>query len=190
MVDWPMYFKANGVPPSLGESIVSFNMETGEFRTVEVPELFDVSPQHIKYPEEEFHLFEMEGELSLFGTSSAKEVVIWVRSYGYFQIDNCWVKKHSITSPDQERYWNFNSYFRDFVYIKMKGEFIAYDRWEKKKQTLIYNLSLGTWKLFEMKEFQHDRFVITSHTHSLVSLDAADSVIPLQCWSGDILFEQ
>ncbi|XP_026444837.1 uncharacterized protein LOC113345258 [Papaver somniferum] len=175
MVDWLAYFISNNcVLPSLSDAILSFNIETEEFSTMESAVPCNYTPTQRRYPGNEFQLFDLEGELSLFDPSSRTEVVIWV----FNNNTKRWYKKHSVISPYHEQKWYFYSYFTEFEYIKMKGEFIAYHCWGTSKP-YIYNVSSGTWKLFEIKGFERD-CTTTIHTQSLVSLDAADSVIPLE----------
>ncbi|XP_026459588.1 uncharacterized protein LOC113360279 [Papaver somniferum] len=164
----------NYVRPSLSDSILSFNIETEEFSTMEAVVPCNYTSTQRRYPGNEFQLFDLEGELSLFDPSSRTEVVIWV----FNNNTKRWDKKHSVISPYHEHKWYFYSCFTEFEYIKMKGEFIAYHWLGTRKY--IYNLSSRTWKMFEKKEFQRDRITTTIHTQSLVSLDAADSVIPLK----------
>ncbi|XP_026444834.1 uncharacterized protein LOC113345252 [Papaver somniferum] len=175
MVDWLAYFISNNcVLPSLSDAILSFNIETEEFSTMESAVPCNYNPTQRRYPGNEFQLFDLEGELSLFDPSSRTEVVIWV----FNNNTKRWYKKHSVISPYHDQKWYFYSYFTEFEYIKMKGEFIAYHCWGTGKP-YIYNVSSGTWKLFEIKGFERD-CTTTTHTQSLVSLDAADSVIPLE----------
>ncbi|XP_026458404.1 putative F-box protein At5g62660 [Papaver somniferum] len=173
MVNRAMYWVENGVYPSLTNSILSFNLETEKFNTMEVVKPSNESPMH---RDVDFELFDLDGELGLFDPLSSTDpqvAVIWVFNYNAKR----WDKKHLMTSSPVRKYWKS---FREIDYVKMSGEFILHPWHSLDKEWYVYTLRLGTWKVFNRKTSEKHDYVTAIHTHSLVSLDAADSVIPIQ----------